>query len=254
VDAIIHLAAIIVPDSESNPKLAYDVNVVGTKNIVDAIQAVSLKPLLAYCSSFAVFGPQEKPPPRTLDDKPIATDHYTRHKITCEEMVQTLRSPWVILRLGGMADSRMRNKGLNQARYGLSMSANNRFEYIHSRDAATAFVNSLTQTDAHNRIHLIGGGKDCQVTHRDVFNAVLCAVGITLAESDFGEHPLYADWADTRESQRLLKYQHHSFEDFKRENYDAFRRIRPIVKPFSPVIKQLIRLLPPYRIVDYELP
>jgi nucleoside-diphosphate-sugar epimerase len=241
VDAVVHLAAIIVPQSESNPELAYDVNVVGTKHIVTAIAAMECKPLLAYCSSFAVFGPQGRPPPRTLDEQPIASDHYTRHKIACENMVQCLRSPWVILRLGGMADSRMRHRGLDQAKYALSMSANNRFEYIHPKDAATAFVNALTQSEAHNKIHLVGGGPECQVTHKEVLNATLGAVGITLAESDFGEAALYADWADTSQAQRLLRFQHHSFDDFKRENYEKFAAIRPFVQPFSPVIKRLLK-------------
>lgn len=243
VDAVIHLAAIIVPQSEINPDLAYHVNVVGTKNIVSAIAAMERKPLLAYCSSMAVFGQQEKPPPRTVDEQPVASDHYTRHKIASEEMVQGLQSPWVILRLGGMADSRMRHRGLDQAKYALSKSANNRFEYIHPKDAATAFVNALAQTQAHNRIHLIGGGRNCQVTHIDILNATLGALGITLAASDFGDAPLYADWADTSESQRLLRFQHHSFDDFKRENYEKFAAIRPIVQPFSPVFKRLLKLL-----------
>jgi hypothetical protein len=74
-------------------------------------------------------------------------------------------------------------------------------------------------------------------------NATLGALGITLAESDFGETPLYADWADTSEAQRLLRFQHHSFDDFKRENYEKFAAIRPFVRPFSPVIKRLLKLL-----------
>ena len=242
VDAVIHLAAIIVPFSESNPALAYEVNVLGTRYIVDTIQAMERKPLMAYCSSFAVFGPQGQPPPRTLNETPIATDHYSQHKIACEDMVKRMQSPWIILRLGGMADSRMRHRGLDQAKYALSMAATNRFEYIHPQDAATAFVNSLTQTAAHNKIHLIGGGPGCQVTHKDVLNAALGAIGITLSESDFGESALYADWADTSESQRLLQFQHHSFESFRRENLEAFRFIRPFVQPLAPLIKRLLKL------------
>ncbi|MBA54250.1 MAG: hypothetical protein CMK89_07335 [Pseudomonadales bacterium] len=240
VEAIIHLAAIIVPYSEIHPDLAYDVNVRGTEHIIHAIQEMARKPLLAYCSSFAVFGPQNQPPPRTLSEKPIASDHYTRHKIACEEMVQGLQSPWAILRLGGMVDSRMRHRGLDQMKYAFAMAADNRFEYIHPRDAATAFVNCLTQSDAHNKIHLIGGGSDCQVKHINVLNATLGAFGITLTDADFGDKPLYADWADTAESQRLLQFQHHSFEDFKRENFEAFKGIRPWIKPAAAVIKRVI--------------
>lgn len=243
VDAVIHLAAIIVPASEVHTALAYEVNVVGTRNIVDSIEAMERKPLLAYCSSFAVFGPQGKSPPRKVNEVPIASDHYTRHKIACEEVIQQMKSPWIILRLGGMADSRMHNRGWDQAKYALAMSAKNRFEYIHPKDVAVAFVNALTRSDAHHKIHLIGGGRSCQVTHKDVLNATLGAMGVTLSDADFGEMPLYADWSDTDESQRLLQFQNHSFEDFRRESAHAFRFIRPFVKPFAPAIRQLLKVL-----------
>lgn len=243
VDAVIHLAAIIVPVSESNPALSHAVNVVGTRHVIDAIEASERKPLLAYCSSFAVFGPQGRPPPRTVQEKPIASDHYSSHKIECEELVQRMRSPWAILRLGGMADSRMRHRSLDAAKYALSMAATNRFEFVYPRDAATAFLNVLTRTEAHNQIHLIGGGRECQVTHRDVLEATMGALGISLSASNFGEMPLYADWADTSESQRLLEFQHHSFEDFRRENYAAFRSMRPLVRPLAPAIRQVLKWL-----------
>jgi nucleoside-diphosphate-sugar epimerase len=243
VDAVVHLAAIIVPASEARPALAYEVNVVGTQHIVDSIREMERKPLLAYCSSFAVFGPQRKPPPRNVSEEPIASDHYTRHKIACEEMIRAMQSPWVILRLGGMADSRMHNRGWDQAKYALSMSGNNRFEYIHPKDVAVAFVNVLTQNDAHRQIHLIGGGSTCQVTHKDVLNATLGAMGVTLSDTDFGEMRLYADWSDTDESQRLLQFQRHSFEDFRRESRHAFRFIRPFVRPFAPAIRRLLKVL-----------
>lgn len=243
VEAVIHLAAVVVPASELHSELAYAVNVSGTEHIVEAIRTTAHKPLLVYCSSLAVFGPQAAPPPRTLSETPIATDHYTRHKLACEQLVQRMQSPWVILRLGGMADSRLRNRSLAAAKYALSMAGQSRFEYVHPRDAATAFVNALTETEAHNRIHLIGGGSTCQVTHRDVMNATLGAFGIMLGEADFGDGPFYADWADTAESQRLLRFQQHSFEDFRQENYEAFKAIRPVVRPFAPAIRTALRLL-----------
>lgn len=242
-DAVVHLAAIIVPASEFLTALAYEVNVDGTRHIVESIQEMERKPLLAYCSSFAVFGPQGKPPPRTVDEEPIPSDHYTRHKIACEEMIRRMSSPWVILRLGGMADSRMHNRGLDQAKYALSKAGNNRFEYIHPKDVAIAFVNALTRSDAHNRIHLIGGGRSCHVTHKEVMNATLGAMGVMLSDADFGEEPLYADWSDTDESQRLLQFQRHSFEDFRRESHEAFRFIRPWVKPLAPAIRWFLAKL-----------
>ncbi len=243
VDAIIHLAAIIVPQSEANPELARQVNVGGTDNLVGAVNQMEQKPLFLYCSSFAVFGPQSGPPPRVVEEQPIATDHYTQHKIESERMVSSLESPWAILRLGGMADARMRHRGLDQAKYALAIAADTRFEYVHPKDAATAFVNCLTNESAHRKIHLIGGGPECQVTHKDVLDSTLGAMGIMLKKSDFGSAPLYADWADTSESQRLLNFQNHSFEDFRSETFSAFRRVRPFLKPLSPLARRALMLM-----------
>ena len=243
VDAVVHLAAIIVPASEVHPALAHEVNVVGTQNIVDSIREMKREPLLAYCSSFAVFGPQGKPPPRKVEEDPIPSDHYTRHKIACEDMIRGRTSPWVILRLGGMADSRMHNRGLDQMKYALAMAGNNRFEYVHPKDVALAFVHALTRREAHRQIHLIGGGRTCQVTHKDVLNATLGAMGVVLSDAVFGSQALYADWSDTGESQRLLQFQSHSFEDFRRESHEAFRFVRPFVKPLAPAIRRLMKIM-----------
>lgn len=237
-DAIIHVAAMIAPFSENNPQLAYDINVKGTQHLLDGIHEAGSKPLFIFTSSFAVYGYRQKdPPPRTLDEAVCATDHYSQHKIEGEQMVQALDSPWVILRLAGMVDARMRHSDKEQAKLGFRLAANNRIEYIHPKDAVTAIVHALERPEAHNKIHLIGGGKRCQVTHFDLLHTVLGAIGIQLTPADFGEQELYADWADTSESQRLLDFQHHSFADFKAESYHKFRFVRPFVRPFSSVIK-----------------
>lgn len=243
VDGIIHLAAVIAPFSESNPKLAYKVNVEGTKNILNALKKQTQSPPLIFSSSFAVFGHrQDQPPPRTLQEPPLATDHYSEQKIQCEEMIQELHSPWAILRLGAMVDSRMRHSNINQAKMALQMSPDNRVEFIHPKDAADAFIRCLTTPEAHNQIHLIGGGKNCQIRYQDMFNGTVCGFGMHFNESDFGNEQLYADWADTENSQRLLHYQQHSFDDFKQENLNRFRYLRPLIKPIAPLIKKSLLL------------
>src|SRR5690606_40137781 len=92
----------------------------------------------------------------------------------------------------------------------------------------------------HNRIHLIGGGPSCQVRHAELLGATLGALGIGLSAADFGTEALYADWVDSREAQRLLSFQQHSFADFRAECYRRFRWLRPFVRPFSPLLKWLL--------------
>ncbi|MBV1709947.1 MAG: NAD(P)-dependent oxidoreductase, partial [Erysipelothrix sp.] len=52
-DAVIHLAGVIPPLADSEPKLTYEVNYEGTKNIVDAIKE-SAHGFLMFASSISV--------------------------------------------------------------------------------------------------------------------------------------------------------------------------------------------------------
>lgn len=51
VDAIIHLAAIIPPMTDQNPKLAHAVNVIGTKNLVEAAGGQSKRVKFIFTST-----------------------------------------------------------------------------------------------------------------------------------------------------------------------------------------------------------
>lgn len=237
-DAVIHLAAIIAPFSEQIPELAYQVNVGGTDNVLRAVERAPGRPLLVFSSSFAVLGRRQKdPPPRTISDPVVATDHYSAHKIASEQRIAASEARWMILRLAGMVDARLRHTRPEQMRMAFALAAANRIEFLHPKDAALAFVHALTTPEAERQIHLIGGGPRCQVSHFELVSAVLGAFGLRFPPADFGTEELYADWADTRESERLLRYQRHSFEDFRRECFDRFRWLRPFVRPTAPLVR-----------------
>ncbi len=86
-DGIIHLAAISrVILGEENPELCRQVNVEGTRNIIDACLDSPTKPWLIYASSREVYGQQ--------DTFPVQEDciynphnHYARSKIDAENLV-----------------------------------------------------------------------------------------------------------------------------------------------------------------------
>jgi nucleoside-diphosphate-sugar epimerase len=243
VDAVVHLAAIIAPFSEHNPDLAYAVNVEGTEHILQAIKTAARPPILIFSSSISVFGPRGKDAPLcTVHDELVQTDHYSGHKIHCEQRVQALESPWAILRLAGMIDARMRHRDPQQARMAFALAPDNRVEYVHPKDAATAIVNVLDRPETHNKIHLIGGGKQCQVTSLLLTQTMMGAIGLSVTADDFANEPTYAPWLDTTESQRQLSFQRHTVEDFRRESYAKFRFVRPFVRPLSPLIKRAMKL------------
>ena len=237
VDAVVHLAAIIPPFSERDPERARDVNVGGTENILAAIRAAARPPLMVFASSISVFGPQpEGAPPCRPDDPVSRTDHYSGHKIRCEERVRELESPWSILRLAGMADSRMQQRDPERARMAFALAPDSPVEFVHPGDAATAFTNVLDRPEAHRRVLLIGGGKECQVTTLRMMQVMMGAVGIELRAGDLGNEPTNAPWVDTTESQRLLSFQTQTVEGLERECYARFARVRPFVRPLSPLV------------------
>ena len=115
-------------------------------------------------------------------------------------------------------------------------------EFVHPKDAATALVNVLDRPEAHGRIHLIGGGKDCQVTTLRMMQTLMGALGIAITAEDLGSEPTNAPWVDTTESQRLLSFQGHTVEDLERECYERFKLVRPFVRPLSPLIVRAMKL------------
>jgi nucleoside-diphosphate-sugar epimerase len=243
VDAVVHLAAIIPPFSENDPDLAFAVNVGGTENILRAIGTAERPPLLVFGSSISVFGPRKNGAPLcTPDDEVVRTDHYSGHKIHCETQMQGLDSPWAILRLAGMADSRMQQRDPERARMAFALAPDSPVEFVHPRDAATAIVNVLDRAEAHGRILLIGGGKACQVTTLRMMQTMMGAFGIRVAAEDLGSEPTAGPWVDTTESQRLLSYQRHTVEDLERECYERFKLVRPFVRPLSPLIMRVLKL------------
>jgi hypothetical protein len=48
------------------------------------------------------------------------------------------------------------------------------------------------------------------------------------------------DWVDSTESQKLLNYQKHSFEDYIKETTASIKPIRFLLRLFGPLIRRLI--------------
>jgi nucleoside-diphosphate-sugar epimerase len=246
VDVVLHLAAIIPPVSEERPEEARAVNVDGTRNVVAACQGQPRPPRLLFASTFDVHGHTlHKPPPRQVDDPLVATDGYTTHKITCEQLVRDSGLDWCIFRFADVPVLGMRQPHPIMFEIGLE----NRIESLHADDAALAIVNALHTPPVWGRILFVGGGPSCQVTYRDYLARLLAAMGIEpLPEEAFSTKAYATDWLDTAESQRLLAYQRHSFDDIAAAVAASLgwrRRLIPLAGPFAR--SALLALSPYYR-------
>ncbi len=249
-DAILHNAGIIPPKTEQDPALAYAVNVDATRQLIAIAEQMAPHARLLFASSFSLYGADASRQPPLRSDTPIhPSDHYTRQKAACEEMIRNSRLDWVILRIAAAmrADEPPRDPQL------LAMLFPNdptqRVEIVDTRDVASAQACAIHHPDACKKTLLIGGGPTCQVTFGALFDVVeeMLACGQLPTEA-FGRAAYYTDWLDTSESQALLAYQHHSFADYRNEAVALTSKIRWLLRCLRPLVRWgLLRMSKPWR-------
>ncbi len=257
VDAVIHLAAILHPKTEKNPELAYKVNVKGTENLVECVKEYINKnqskrsPKIVLASSVSLYGPWPPNDKLIAANTPIKpTDVYTRTKAEAEKIIRESELPWVIFRISGAPPLSL--VSIDNMNLIYNMPLNQQIEFIHTKDVGVAFVHAAVR-DVQNSILLIGGGKKCQITNRDLMEGYFKALGLKMLSEDSFKEPksdddwFYVGWLDTSESQNLLNYQKHTFEDFLEELKDEIGWKRKLLKVISPFVKKYLEFKSPHR-------
>jgi UDP-glucose 4-epimerase len=240
VQAVIHLAFIIPTlsatgvSSESKPEWARLINVGGTCNILQAIREQPDPPRLLFSSSLHVYGQtQHQAPPRTATDLPEPIEHYAKHKVECEQMIMNSGVEWSIFRLGASLPIRL---VLDPGMFDVPL--DNRIEFVHNKDVATAIANALETEDVWGHLWLIGGGPQCQYYQRELVEAILEEVGVgMLPESAFTRKPYPTDWLDTNESQKRLQFQQRTLADYLRDLRARLGFRRVLIRLFRPMIR-----------------
>ena len=245
-DVIMHLAFILPPASEDRPRWAREINVAGTENLLQAMKTVLPPPKIIFSSTFSVFGDtQSQPPPRTVSDPVKPVDNYTRHKVECERLVQESGLDWAIFRFAVVPP--MSLGGVEELPKMFDFPLDMRIEFVHPRDAGLALANAVNSKKVWGKILLIGGGPSGQLYYRDFMGRMMNAMGIgMLPERAFGSKAAMSDWLDTSESQSLLNYQQHTFEDFVQEIASLLGYKRYLVPLFRPLVRRWVLQKSPY--------
>jgi UDP-glucose 4-epimerase len=240
-EVVVHLAFIIPKlsvtgvESEDRPDWAREINVGGTQNLLDALKALPEPPKIIFASSYHVYGrTQDQPPPRTVSDPVQPVEHYSRHKIECEKMVQASGLEWAIIRLSAALPLAIKmDPGM------FDVPLDNRIEFVHTRDVGLAIANAVSSQDIWGKLLLIGGGYRCQYHYRDIAQRVLDAMGVgMLPKEAFSSTPFPTDWVDTTESQRLLKYQRRDLGDYIQEMRALLGYRRHVIQLFRPIVRR----------------
>ncbi|MCG3256109.1 MAG: NAD(P)-dependent oxidoreductase [Candidatus Heimdallarchaeota archaeon] len=249
-DCIIHLVAITPPLSERLPDYAFKVNVQGTRNIIEEVKKQKLSPRIIYVSSVTVYGPKHPDsPPITLETPVNPTDVYSKTKVEVEKVIETSGLPWIILRLTAVPALDLKSNIKLEPLYSIPLEQ--KIEFLHTYDAGLAIARSV-DIALVNRYFIVGGGKNNQFRNKEFIGQYFKIIGlgkfpeniskIALSDDDW----YYTCWMDTAESQSILNYQKHSFEDFLNEFKSGKRILIFFITLFRPLIKTVIKKKSPY--------
>lgn len=237
-DAIIHLAFILPPTSETLPiKITENVNVNGTKNLIDAAKNQGFKGKFIFSSSVSLFGPTMwSKSPITVFHSINPSDVYTSQKAICEEYLQNSGLRWLIFRLSA-AMSLKQNLSPNNIKIMYSIPYNQRTEFVHPADAALAFSNAVT-ANVENEILIIGGGKRCQMLWHVFIDKFMTIFKLPPPDpKKFTTRCYYIDYYDTKRSQELLQYQTRTIDDFIEDFREKIGITGEFVRAFAPIAK-----------------
>ncbi|MEZ4454872.1 MAG: NAD(P)-dependent oxidoreductase [Nannocystaceae bacterium] len=251
-DAIIHLAAVIPPPAYFDAALARAVNVDGLGHLLAAATASPRPPRIVFASSYTIHGPRNGARELALLDArtPVApADAYGGHKVEGEWMVRRSGLPWVTLRLGACLPLSTARPDPRVMRMAFELPRENRSHAVDQRDAALAFANAV-DADALGKILLIGGDSSFRLRARDLSRRYQRALGLDPFPDDAYATPddavdgswYFEDWMDTRESQALLRFQRHTFDDYLAALTRANRIPALLLRPFAgPIGRRICR-------------
>ncbi|MBN2168664.1 MAG: NAD-dependent epimerase/dehydratase family protein [Actinobacteria bacterium] len=182
VDFILHPAAIIPPAANDLPGLATEVNVEGTRNLVDAVKAHSGEGTTRFVNIGTVVEYGERQPHNKLitASDPVGKgvcDHYGRTKVEGEKIVinSGLRY-WVSLRQTYIAAPDILGK-MNPLMF--QQPLDQHIEIITARDAGFGLVQCLeTPEEFWGKVYNMAGGPSCRTVFVDYLDRLLRIYGI----------------------------------------------------------------------------
>jgi len=241
-DIVIHVAGALPDVAFKNPELVISTNVVGTQNVIKAMENQSKRPKLIYTSSVAVYGDRRENPIIKLSDQfdGATEDIYTYTKIKAERLIKESKLEYSIFRVSYVVATDVIR--LRPVMFFIALDTN--VETIHAKDVGLALVNAINSKEVWGKIINLGGGEKCQISYRDNINDMFEIMGFGrnfLPEEAFSKQHSHCGFYDKQETdyiQEILKFQNFTLEDF----YDEVREWIGIKRYLIPLVKPILRL------------
>lgn len=213
VSSVLHLAAILPPNSERNRDVTFKVNVGGLENLISAMEETNPDAALVFTSSISTYGDTSgDEPPVKIDHSQSAIDVYADSKIAGEALLKACSLKTIILRIAGIAVPEF----LSPPEPWPFM-VDQRVEMIHRDDVVDALFAAAIEPAAAGKIFNLGGGSTWQLTGKDYVHDFFGFMGAPEDMAVYRDTPGWVDWYDTEESQSILKYQNRSYQYYSDE-------------------------------------
>ena len=207
ISGVLHLAAILPPNSEKNKEFTFKVNVDGTNNIVEAIKDSSPDATIVFTSSISTYGDTSaEGDPITIEQSQNAIDVYAESKIAGEKLLKESGANFVILRIASIAVPEFL-----EPPEPWPFTSEQRVEMIHRDDVADAIKNSVYSKEAIGKIFNIAGGDSWRLRGKNYVEDFFQVMGAPVEMAVYRDSTGWNDWYDTTESQRILSYQNRSY-------------------------------------------
>ena len=247
---VIHLAAIIPPVADERPELAHKVNVVGTRNLIEALEVHAKNAFFLYASSVSVYGDRLTDPWIRVGDplQPSEGDEYARTKIQAEALVQASKLDWSIFRLSAIMGAG--NHKISGLMFHMPLAT--QMEITTPEDTGRAFAHAIgKQEQLTKRIFNLGGGEACRISYKEFLTRSFSIFG--LGALDFPEHAFAAKnfhcgyYADGDELEDML--------GFRKDTMDSyFKSVEASVPPLQRFAASLFRKLVKWQILKKSDP
>ena len=153
VDVVVHLASIVTPGKKSNREFEYSVDVLGTKNLLEACVKTNVKRII-ISSSGAAYGYHPENEKWLVETDPIRGNEqfaYSYHKRLVEEMLAEYREKYpdleqTIFRIGTILGRTVSNQITNlfDQRFLLGISGSKSpFVFIWDQDVVRCFAKAV---------------------------------------------------------------------------------------------------------------
>lgn len=241
IDAVIHLAAIIPPLADQNPKLAHSVNVVGTQNLITVLEENSPNAFFLYASSVSVYGNRLRDPYIKIGDPlaPSVGDEYAKTKILAEESIQKSQLDWSIFRLSAIMGTD--NHQISPLMFHMPLATS--MEITTPQDTGRAFVHAIHKKDQlSKRFFNLGGGDACRISYEEFLSTSFKIFGLgklNFPENSFAENNFHCGfYADGDDLENIVHFRRDTMTTY----FLAVKKsVSPIKKFFASLFKGIVK-------------